>query len=140
MPSYGTIGKSCEGTGVILLNVWSGTPVFEKVCESVRLQAINDRKLLVGSPLFSKLPIACIDNSGLRYKIVEVASKLDTPQSIPIIVLDRQEQVIIKKLNSQANGLITVVGLDPERVYTLIALDPDSVYNADVVDLKRPVL
>ena len=54
--------------------------------------------------------------------------------------MDRQEQVIIKKLNSQANGLITVVGLDPERVYTLIALDPDSVYNADVVDLKRPVL
>jgi len=140
MLNYGTIGKHCESTGIILLNVWSGTPVSEKVCESVRLNATDNRKLLVGSPLFSKLPISRIDNSGLRYKIVEVTSKLDIPQSIPIIVLDRQEQVIVQKLNSQGNGLITVVGLDPERVYTLIALDPDSVYNADVVDLKRPVL
>lgn len=140
MPSYGTVGKNYTGTGIVLLNVWSGTPVFEKVCDSVRLQASPNRKLLVGSPLSSKLPIACIDNSGLRYKIVEVASKLDTPQVIPIIVLDRQTQTIVKKLNSQANGLVTIFGVDPERVYTLIALDPDSGYNADVVDFKRPVL
>lgn len=138
MANYGSIGRTFEGTVRFQLANWSGIPV-RPLCNTIALINSNPHRqfAVVG---FNNHPMSLnnIDNSGTRYTITEVVTRLNNTTAAPIIVLDRQTKEVVVVTASGEDGVVTITGLNPERLYTLIALDPFNAYNASVLDLKRP--
>lgn len=141
MTDFGGVGRERAVVISYQLDVWHGTPVSFRVT-SGHSQSYSVPNLLpkIGSLSFPELFMAEVDNSSNPAKIVEVVSKLGIPQKLKVRLYDRATGRLVMEKLSEDNGVVTFNYLNTTNFYTLIALDPESVYNADVLDLRKPLV
>lgn len=141
MPNFGMIGKTYTQTFSVSLPVWSASNPVGFISTSAAIMPVKTpRHPHVGSILHPVLFLTLLDTTASKYKIVEVTSKFGTIQSMKVRLYHRATGQLIQEKTSQLNGVIEFVKLSPLEWYTLVALDDEGIYNADVLDLKRPLI
>jgi len=139
MPDYGTAGKEVTGYAKITLPFQrSGLmPTFnaETFRVSYHSPLLNPQ---VGCARTPTLLRSNIDNGTIRYKIVEVCTKMDVGMLMQVRLYNRVTGELVQEKQSQENGVVEFTALNPTIPYTLLALDPTDTYNASVLDLQRP--